>query len=221
MKYEELIQELFDKADKEYASFTKPLSNSDYEVIGIRIPDVKKIVKDHILDEELNVDDFVLGKYLEIDLIYFGLALSRIDKMEDKFKFLKKEIRKAKSWSITDTIPYYLRKCTYEEFWSFFLEAHKSKYTYERRMAYVLGLHFYKDERIIDVLSYINNDEEYMVMMSEAWLLATVAIKKPNEVYSFLKNTDDATLKRKTISKIVDSFRISEENKTKFKSLRK
>ena len=59
-----------------------------------------------------------------------------------------------------------------------------------------------------------------MVMMAEAWLLATVAIQYPNEIYDFLKETQDVTLKRKTISKINDSFRINEDIKNKFKELR-
>ena len=63
-------------------------------------------------------------------------------------------------------------------------------------------------------------DDEYMVMMGEAWLLATVAIYYPNEVYEYLKDLDDLTLKRKVISKMVDSFRIDETTKERFKGLR-
>ena len=59
-----------------------------------------------------------------------------------------------------------------------------------------------------------------MVMMAEAWLLATVAIKHSDFVYGLLKDMDDETLKKKTISKINESFRISKEDKKRFKLLR-
>ena len=59
-----------------------------------------------------------------------------------------------------------------------------------------------------------------MVMMAEAWLLATVAIDFPDPIFNYLKNTNDITLKRKTISKMCDSFRINEKQKQRFKSLR-
>ena len=77
------------------------------------------------------------------------------------------------------------------------------------------------DERRTFSEYYVNTNEEYIVMMSEAWLLATIAISFPNDIYEFLCDTNDNTLKRKTISKMVDSFRIDDETKEKFKKLRR
>ena len=87
-------------------------------------------------------------------------------------------------------------------------------------MAFILGLKFYKNERIIDVLPYIRKNEDYMVMMAEAWLMATIAITYEDDVFNYLSTCDDSTLKRKTISKICDSFRFDEKSKERFKSLR-
>ena len=96
----------------------------------------------------------------------------------------------------------------------------KSKFTYDRRFAYVFALKFAKNQEILWIFPQISLNEEYMVMMSEAWFLATVAITFPDEVYAYLKSIDDLTLKRKTISKMCDSCRIKDEVKTKFKGLR-
>ena len=87
-------------------------------------------------------------------------------------------------------------------------------------MAFVLGLKVYKERGIIDVLHYIRKNEDYMVMRAEAWLMATIAIVYEDEVFDYLSTLDDLTLKRKTISKICDSFRFSEQSKNRFKSLR-
>ena len=59
-----------------------------------------------------------------------------------------------------------------------------------------------------------------MVMMSEAWLLQSIAIKYPDEVFNLLTTLEDEKLKLKTISKICDSFRFNMEAKEKFKTLR-
>ena len=88
-------------------------------------------------------------------------------------------------------------------------------------MAFVLGLKFYKDERVLQTLPYIKENEDYMVMMAEAWLMATIAICFEDEIYEYLVKCKDLTLKRKTISKICDSFRFSDESKNRFKELRK
>lgn len=220
MKYHELVSLLLSQKDPKFAEFSQSLSNSDYISIGVKNPVLRQIIKDHLKDEELLLEDFELGKYLEVDFIYFGLAVSRLKTNKEKLDFLKKKIHLAKSWGITDSAATYFKKLSFEDFWDFFIEMYQSKYIYDRRMAYVLGLKFYQDERIIEVLKHINKNEEYIVMMAEAWLFATVAIKYPDEIYNFLKKLDDLTLKRKTISKISDSFRFNEQTKNKFKELR-
>ena len=220
MNFIQLKEHLFKISDSKFADFSKSLSNSEYISIGVKNPILRQIIKEHIKDVELQLEDFVLGEFLEVDFIYFGLALSRLKTIDAQLDFLKENIHLAKSWAITDCVTTFLKKISFEQFWDFFKSKHKSKYTYDRRMAYVLGLKAYKDSRILLVLDEINEDEEYMVLMAEAWLLATIAIIYPLKVFDFLSHTKDTVLKRKTISKICDSYRIDSETKNKFKSLR-
>ena len=105
-------------------------------------------------------------------------------------------------------------------FFKFFKDLHDSNFIYERRFCYVFGLKHWKNPRILDIFPLLQTNEEYMVMMAEAWLLATVAIQYPDQVYTYLEHLDDVALKRKTISKMSDSFRISDEQKVRFKKLR-
>ena len=220
MTYKELEKYLENNANKKFADFAKTVSNSEYLVFGVKNPVLRQIVKEHVKDEEMRLEDFKTGKYLEIDFIYFGLALSRCKNIDEQLEFLKQNIKKAKSWAITDTAATYLKKLTFDKYWSFFLRLVKSPFIYDRRMAFIVGLKLAKDKNILKVTEYIQKDEEYMVMMGEAWLLATVAIYYPNEVYDYLLKCDDLTLKRKVISKMVDSFRIDEATKERFKGLR-
>ena len=220
MNYKELKDFLLSNADKKFSEFSKTLSNSDYKVIGVKNPVLRDLIKQHTKDEELKTEDFKIGEYLEVDFIYFGLSLARLKNIDDQFKFLEKNIKYAKSWAITDTVSTYLKKHDFDKYFKFFKKLYGSSHTYDRRMAYIVGLKHYKDERILEVLPYISLNDEYMVMMGEAWLMATVAIQYPNEIYEFIKGIKDITLKRKTISKINESFRISSDLKNKFKELR-
>ena len=220
MTYKELEKYLENNANKKFADFAKTVSNSEYLVFGVKNPVLRQIVKEHVKDEEMRLEDFKTGKYLEIDFIYFGIALSRCKNIDEQLDFLKQNIKKAKSWAITDTAATYLKKLTLDKYWSFFLKLVKSPFIYDRRMAFIVGLKLAKDKNILKVTEYIQKDEEYIVMMGEAWLLATVAIYYPNEVYDYLLKCDDLTLKRKVISKMVDSFRIDETTKERFKGLR-
>ena len=215
-----LFNYLISISDKKYADFSKSLSNSDYVVIGVKIPVLRDIIKQNKDNSELDPNDFELGKYLEIDFIYFGLSLIRLKTSKEQLEFLKKNIGKAKSWAITDTISSYVKKLSFEEFFAFFNDCYLSNETYKRRMAYILALKQYKDNDILKVLTLIQLNEEYMVMMAEAWLLSVIAIAHEDKVFNYLKDCQDISLKRKTISKICDSFRFSEESKNRFKSLR-
>ena len=220
MNYLELEKHLFEISDKKFADFSKSLSNSDYISIGVKNPVLRSIIKEHTKDEELNLNDFKLGKYLEVDFIYFGLGLCRCKNVDEQLDFLDKNIYKAKSWAITDCMSTYIKKIKFDQFWKFFEKNNDSKYIFTRRMSYILALKFYKDREVLKTLDYIKPNEEYMVMMAEAWLMATIAICYPNEIYEYLSKTKDLTLKRKTISKINESFRFNQASKDKFKSLR-
>ena len=220
MTYKELDKYLQENGNKKFAEFSKTVSNSEYLVFGVKNPVLRQIVKEHVKDIEMRLDDFKTGKYLEIDFIYFGLGLSRIKNIDEQLDFLKQNIKKAKSWAITDTASTFLKKLTFDKYWPFFLSLVKSPYIFDRRMAYVVGLKLTKDKKILDVTKYIKKDDEYMVMMAEAWLLATAAIHYPNEIYEYLLKCEDLALKRKVVSKMVDSFRIDEATKKRFKGLR-
>ena len=220
MNYRQLEQHLFDISDKKFAEFSKSLSNSDYISIGVKNPLLRQLIKEEKNDEELKLEDFSLGKYLEVDFIYFGLALIRETDIKGQLKFLEKNIKNAKSWAITDCVTTYLKKTDFDTFFEFYQKLYKSKFTYDRRFCYVFALKHSKNPRILDVFPYLTIDEEYMVMMAEAWLLATVAIEFPDEVFTYLSNLKDESLKRKTISKMCDSFRITQDQKERFKKLR-
>ena len=140
MTYKELEQYLETNANKKFAEFAKTVSNSEYLVFGVKNPVLRQIVKEHVKDEEMRLEDFKTGKYLEIDFIYFGLALSRCKNIYEQLEFLKQNIKIAKSWAITDTASTFLRKISFEKYWKFFLDNQDSKYLSSRRMAYIIGL---------------------------------------------------------------------------------
>ena len=220
MNYAQLEKYLFEICDQKFANFSKSLSNSEYISIGVKNPVLRQIIKEHKDDVELKTEDFKLGRYLEVDFIYFGLSLVRYKTVDEQLNFLLKDIKNAKSWAITDCVSTFLKKVSFSQFEDFFMKSYLSKYTYQRRMAYVLALKQYKEKDIVKILKYIQFNEDYMVMMAEAWLLSVIAITNEDKVFNYLKNCPDLTLKRKAISKINESFRFSQISKERFKSLR-
>ena len=220
MHYRDYVQTLFNHSEKAYAEFSQKLANSDYTVIGVRVPTLRKLVKTHYQDENLLLSDFELGKYLEVDFSYFAIGLSRCKTVAEQLTFAKENLHFVKSWAITDMITSYFKPVSFEDFWSYFITTYADESVFTRRFAYVFALKFYRDPRILQVLPYIQKDEAYMVYMGQAWFLATVAICHPQVVYDFLKTDISTALKNKTIAKIKESYRIDSATKSMFVALR-
>ena len=217
MTYKQLLELLLSKKDEKYAAFQKPLCNSDYEIIGIKIPVLKKIAKEHYKDDDLNMEEFEHHHYLEVEMIYFIIGMLKNNKnLDAKLDFILKNVKYADSWMITDTPNAYLADLDFDRYIKFYKETYTNKHTYTRRIAYILGLKVYRDRRILEILELLKDDNEYMVTMGQAWLLACMAICYPEEIFNYLSQSNNLMLRRKTISKIVDSFRINEEYKIKF-----
>lgn len=220
MKYNDLLNLLLSMRDEKYAAFQKPLCNSDYEIIGIKIPVLKKIAKEHYKDKDLDMSEFEHHHYLEVEMLYFCLGMIQNKSIDDKLNFILENVKYADSWMITDTPNSYLKDLDFDRYFDFFKKTYLNKHIFTRRIAYILGLKVYRDNRILQILNLLKDDNEYMVTMGQAWLLASMAICYPEEIFNYLDKSKNITLRKKTISKIVDSFRISDEYKAKFKTLR-
>ena len=221
MDYFALKKLLSESADNKNMEFAKKVFNTSYQIIGLMTPTLKKLIQEHYKDEDLKLSDFELGAYQEIDIFYLATALKRARTYAEQMEFLKKNLYFVKGWAVTDVLNQYLKKATFAEYFPYFEHFAKCKNTYEVRFAYIGMLKHYESPDIEMIMPYIRYNEEYMIMMGEAWLLATIAIKHSDFVYRLLKDMKDETLKKKTISKMNESFRISKEDKERFKELRR
>lgn len=72
------------------------------------------------------------------------------------------------------------------------------------------------------MLKLFKDDDEYYVIMAEAWLISYLGIYNPDKTLEYLKSKPlEYNIVGKSIQKICDSFRVSEENKNRFKEVRK
>ena len=98
-----------------------------------------------------------------------------------------------------------------------------SNYPFLRRYGYVLFMpKLVKENEAFDlIISLLKDDDEYYVIMSEAWLISFLAIYHPLRTLEYLKNTNlNYKIIGRAIQKICDSFRISNEYKEEVKKIR-
>ena len=100
----------------------------------------------------------------------------------------------------------------------------QSTYPFARRIGVNILFEFVDDENIstiFKVLNSLQNEEEYYVNMSGAWLLCECFIKKRQQSFNYIKShCTNKFIINKAISKCRDSFRISKEDKEKLKQFK-
>ena len=109
--------------------------------------------------------------------------------------------------------------------WNFLQKYIKSDREYEIRFALVMYLDYFIDvkylRKIFCQIEDIKN-EEYYVRMAIAWFLAESFIKERNLTLDFLERAKiDGWTYNKALQKIVESYRVSEEDKEMARKMKK
>lgn len=225
--YNEFIEYLKSIKDEKYREFHKSLVlESNYEIIGIRLPDMRKIAKQISLG---NIEEFLecaQDKYYE-EVMIQGLVISHIKDEKLFNQYFKMHIKKIDNWGLCDTFCSSIKIVKkYEE--KYFKEAVKmalNKDEFISRIGLVMILSNFVNEKnvktILDTLNKIESDKFY-VNMAEAWLVCELYIKFSKETLGFIKkNNLNKFTQNKAISKIHDSYRVSAEDKEYLKQFKK
>ena len=228
---EDIIESLINLSDKKYKEFNSKLcSDTNKDMLGIRIPILRKLAKD-IIKNNVAWNEFVRNetpKYFE-EAILQGLiiAYSKMD-FGEKLEYIKEFIPKIDSWAINDTVvpTLKIKKENLEEYWKFILPYTKSKSEFEIRFAVISMLdYFIIDEYIDKVLKELNNisHKGYYVKMGVAWTLAEIGIKYNEKAIKFLKgnNNLDKFTYNKTLQKMIESYRIDNAQKEELRKLKR
>ena len=144
--------------------------------------------------------------------------------LENKIKYLDRWIQKIDNWAICDICcsSFKLSKKDLEDMWEYLKKYYDSSKEFELRFLVVMMLdHYLIDEyyeKVIEVIDSIKK-EDYYVKMAVAWLISILYIKKKEIIISYLENNQlDNWTYNKSIQKIIESTRISKEEKELLKT---
>lgn len=224
---EDIRKKLFESQDLKFKEFHSSLCPNVDKIIGVRTPKLKEIAK-QIAKE--NYEEFLQNaqdEYYE-ELVLQGLVIGYAKiSIEDTFKYLEEFVPKINSWAVCDVTCANLKitKKYMEEMWNFLEKYINSKKEYEIRFALVMYLdYFLTDEYIDDILRKIDKitNKEYYVQMAIAWLVSIAYIKQKEKTEVFLQNNKlDKFTQNKSIQKICESYRVSNEDKEKVRKYKK
>lgn len=213
--------------DEKYKAFNaKLLPNiAPDSIIGVRLPEIRKIAKDLIKDYR-QAEDFINvlpHKYYEENLLHSALIALIKDYdlcMQETEKFLPY----VDNWAVCDCMsPKVFAKNTDKllikiKNWIASKEAYTCRYGIGMLMRYFLDVNFKPD--YLRLVSSVKSDEYYVNMMI-AWFYATALAKQWEDTICVLENRIlDKWIHNKTIQKAVESRRISKDKKAYLKELK-
>lgn len=167
-------------------------------------------------------------EYAEETMLY-GFVLSYIKcSYKIRMHFLPEYVRHIDSWAVCDSPVAAMKWIAQnkEDFFAFMQKQYmSSSREYELRFVVVVLLNYYVEKvwltRLFHYFDQLESDF-YYVNMAVAWAVSVCYIKYPEETLLYLKqcNLDEFTY-RKTLSKITDSYRVSDEQKEIVRKLAK
>ncbi|MBR2994981.1 DNA alkylation repair protein [Candidatus Saccharibacteria bacterium] len=213
--------------DDDYREFVTRGIPCDRPFLGVRIPEIRKLVK---AIPPADFDEFLKAEPIAIEeVIARGFLIARLPYAE-MLKHFDSQIKFLDNWCTVDTFVASLRK-TIKHHELDFLDRKvepllKSRNEFAIRAGLVCLLDFYVDSDhlflIFDRLEYLKEHDEYYVKMSLAWLLAECFIKYPDETFVYLQHSNlPKWTFNKAISKICDSHRVAPAAKSQLKLLRR
>lgn len=207
--------------DEHFQEFTSSLIPGSRPILGVRIPILRQIAKQIARGEwqtflreapedtyeEVNVKGFVIG-YVKADL-------------ETLFPYIAEHIEKINDWSLCDGFCSNLKIVAKhrENFLKFLLPYSQVDDEFKQRVVAVMLMDYYLTEEYIDqtlmILDSLKN-EKYYCKMAVAWAIATAWAKQREKTYQYMQdgnNTLDDWTYNKAIQKMLESYRVSDEDK--------
>ena len=226
MILDEIKNELFKMKDEKYRDFnSKLIPTVDKEnMIGVRTPELRKYAKQLVKREDLReflhsaphkyFDENQLHAFILAEIKDFGVCIEEV----------KNFLPYIDNWATCDQLSPKVFKKYRKELLLHIKEWIKSDKTYIVRFGIGMLMEHFLDEDFTpaypEMVAEIRSEEYYINMMT-AWYFATALAKQYEKVLSFIENKKlDTWTHNKAIQKAVESYRITDEQKTYLKGLK-
>lgn len=220
-----LRDQLLELCEPKYMKFTSALMPGVENVLGIRLPLLRKIARE-IAAGDWRAYLAQAGDFYFEERMLQGMVISyaRCDPAE-KLEHVARFIPKIDNWAVCDCFCWRLKAAERQPMWEFIRPRFRSEAEYEVRFAVVMALGNFVDQaHIEDLLQLLDGirHEAYYARMGVAWAVSVCYIKFPERTHAWLESCslDDWTF-NKSLQKIVESYRVSDAAKQQIRAMKR
>jgi len=238
MTIEQLEKELFEQSENKQIIYSKNIIPGSKPLIGVKVPSLRLMAKKIAKEDYRWFLEHCPDTYFEFEMLQAFVIGYAKDDINSILHYADIFIPKIHDWAVNDAFcqTFTIARKHRDIVWNW-IEQYTidkslvSKYGQsisaefmQRVVAILLMSHFLVDEYIDQVLEMMNRLQcrEYYTEMGIAWCVATAYAKYPLETQSFMENNKltDWTY-NKSIQKMIESFRITEENKQRLRTMKR
>lgn len=222
----EISEKLKSLVDGEYKKFSEKLIFTDYEILGVRQPELKNLAKEYSKSPSITSFLSDLPHKTHEENILHGYIIAEEKDFLKSCKEVENFLPYADNWAVCDCLcPKAFKKANAEILaekaygWIDCGKTYFVRFGIKTLMSYLLGENFKREyaEKVDGVKS-----EEYYVKMMQAWYFATALYYNEKEITPFFeKGLSDTWVHNKAIQKSRESLRISNELKEKLLKLKR
>ena len=216
-------------AETKYKEFSQSLIPGSRQILGVRIPALRNLAKEIAKgDWQTYLDNAVDDSFEEVNLQGFVIGYAKSD-YETLLPYIKNYVVKINDWSLCDGFCATLKitKKYKSEFKELLKEYANKDTEFDQRFVAIMLMNYYLDDEDIDetlsMLDALKHDSYYR-KMGVAWAVATAMAKQRERVLEYMQpgnNALDDWTYNKSIQKMIESYRISDEDKVMLRSMKR
>ena len=215
--------------DEKFQAFTSALIPGSRPIMGVRVPVLRKIAKEIAKgDWQTYLREATEDSYEEVAVKGFVIGYAKAE-LGILLPYIKEHIEKIDDWSLCDGFCSNLKIAgRYQDaFLEFLLPYGKIDDEFKQRVVAVMLMDYYLTDAYIDqtleILDSLKN-EKYYCKMAVAWAVATAWVKQREKTYAYMQtgnNTLDDWTYNKAIQKMLESYRVSDEDKEVLRKMKR
>ena len=204
------------QGNETYAAFNQRIVNTKMPVIGVRVPDLRRLARELAPNmSAADISKLLTAKNRSFDYVLLCGLLITHARLDDQtmIDLAKQYLPRVDSWAHIDTFVEKKRRFAGDIWWDFALECLQSEAEFTVRYGVISLMTNFLDEAHIDqvfaVLRNVKHDG-YYVKMALAWLYATAAVHFFELTLAELENGHiDAWTRNKAYQKMRESRRFT------------